>query len=136
MLLRIGIYLDLKEAYVVPSFRRNFISIFVLDKLWYYCSFGNSKFNLSLNSNVISIGSLSMHNNLYLLDFASCTETLHTSNRGIKHKLNNKDSVILWHKCLGHISKQRIQRFVSNGVIDSLDTKNFPICVECIKGNK
>ena len=83
LLLKTGVYLDLKETYVVPSFRRNLISISVLDRSGYYCSFGNSKFGLSLNSNVIGTGSLSVHDNLYLLEtIASFNETLYTSIRG------------------------------------------------------
>ena len=113
LLLKFGVYLDLKETYVVPSFRQNLISISVFDKSGYYCSFGNSKFNLSLNSNVIGIGSLSVHDNLYLLDtVALFNETLYISIHGTKRKLIDKDSVMLWHKRLGHISKQRIQRLV------------------------
>ena len=108
-LLKTGVYLDLKETYVVPSFRQNLISISVLDKSGYYCSFGNLKFSLSLNSNVIGTGSLYVHDNLYLLDIvASFNETLYTSILSTKPKLTNKDSLMLWHKRLGHISKQRI----------------------------
>ena len=106
LLLKIGVYLDLKETYVVLSFRWNLISISVLDKSGYYCSFRNSKFSLSLNSNVIGIGSLSVHDNLYLLDIvASFNETLNKSMHGTKRKLIDKDYVMLWHKRLGHISK-------------------------------
>ena len=91
--------MDLKETYVVPSFRRNLISIFVLDKSGYYCSFGNSKFCLSLNSNVIGTSSLFVHDNLYLLDtIASFNETLYTSICGTTHKFTDKDYVMLWHK--------------------------------------
>ena len=137
LLLKTCIYLDLKDTYVVPSFRRNLISIFVLDKSGYYCSFGNSKFNLSLNSNVIGTGFLSMHDNLYLLDtVASFNETLYTSIRGTKRKLTDKDSIMSWHKRLGHISKQRIQRLVSNDILDSLDMTDFQVCIECIKGKQ
>ena len=127
LLLKIGDYLDLKETYVVPSFERKLISISVLDKSKYYCSFGNSKFSFSLNSNVIGIGSLSVHDNLYLLDVASFNETLNTSMRGTKRKLTDKDSVMLWHKRLGHISKQRIQRLMSDKILDSLDMTDFQI---------
>ena len=75
----------------------------------------NSKFSLSLNSNVIGTGSLSVHDNLYLLDtVASFNETLYTSIHDTKFKLTDKDSVMLWQKRLGHISKQRIQRLVSD----------------------
>ena len=63
LLLKTGVYLELKETYVVPSFRRNLISISVLDRFGYYCSFGNSKCGLSLNSNVIGTGSLYVHDN-------------------------------------------------------------------------
>ena len=137
LLLKTGIYLDLKDTYVVPSFRRNLISISVLDKSGYNCSFGNSKFNLSLNSNVIGTGFLSMHDNLYLLDtVASFNETLYTSIRGIKRKLTDKDSVMLWHKRLGNISKQRIQRLVSDDILDSLDMMDFQVCIKCIKGKQ
>ena len=59
LLLKTGIYLDLKETFIVPSFRGNLVSIFVLDKLGYTCSFENSKFCLCLNSNIVGAGSLS-----------------------------------------------------------------------------
>ncbi|RVX10077.1 Retrovirus-related Pol polyprotein from transposon TNT 1-94 [Vitis vinifera] len=36
-----GCTLDLEETFVVPSFRRNLISVSCLDKFGYYCSFGN-----------------------------------------------------------------------------------------------
>ena len=87
------------ETYVVPSFRRNLISISVFDKFGSYCLFRNSKFSLSLNSNVIGIGSLSVHDNLYLLDIVALfNETLYTSTSGTKRKLTNKDFVMLCHK--------------------------------------
>ena len=137
LLLKTGVYLDLKKTYIVPSFRRNLISIFVLDKSGYYCSFGNLKFRLSLNSNVIGTGSLFVHDNLYLLDtVASFYETLYTSIRGTKRKLTNKNSVMLWNKRLGHLSKQRIQRLVSDEILDSLDMTDFQVCIECIKGKQ
>ena len=60
-------------------------------------------------------------------------ETLHVSSRGTKRKLTNENSATLWHKRLGYISKNRIERLVSNGILDSLDFTNFTVCVECIK---
>ena len=102
------------------------ISIYVLDKLGYYFLFGNSKFSFSLNSNVIGIGSISVHDNLYLLDIVpSFNETLYISTCGNKRKLADKDSVMLWHKQLGHISKQKIQRLLSDVILHSLDMIDF-----------
>ena len=130
LLLKTRIYLELKE-------RWNLVSISILDKLSYTCYFENSEFSLYLNSHIIGIGSLSGFDDLYLLDIiASYYETLHVSSRGIKIKLTNENSMTLWHKRLGHMSKNRIERLVSNGVFDSLDFTNFTICVECIKGKQ
>ena len=63
-------------------------------------------------SNMIGIGSLV--DNLYKLDInvSHINESLHASNCGTKHKLTDENS-FMWHKRLGHISKQRIQRLES-----------------------
>ena len=42
----------------------------------------------------------------------------------------------MWHKCLGYISKQRIQRLVLEGILDSLNFSDLKICIEFIKGKK
>ena len=137
LLLKVGVYLYLKETYLIRSFRQNSISISILDKSGYHRSFGNSKFSLSLNLNSIGTSSLSVHDNLYLLDtVASFNETLYTSTRRTKHKLIDKDSVMLWPKQLGHNSKQRIQRLVSDEIFYSLDMLNFQVCIMCIKGKQ
>ena len=69
--------------------------------------------SLYLNSNVIGTGSLT--DKLYKLNIKATNgnETLHSSNYGIKQKLINENSSMLWHKHLGHISNQQIQRLVS-----------------------
>ena len=129
--------MDLNETFVVPSFRRNLVSISVLDKFGYSCSFGNNKFSLFQNSNLVGTGSLSYVDNLYMLDtVASYHETLQLSTRGVKRKLTNENSSSLWHKRLGHISKRRIERIVSYGILDSLDFADFEICTNCIKGKQ
>ena len=102
LLLRIYYFLDLKDTYVIPSFRRNLVSVSILDKFGYYCSFGNGKFSLLQNSNLVAIGSLSSFYNLYLLDTnASFNESLHINTIGVKCKLTNESSASLWHKRLG-----------------------------------
>jgi len=63
-----GFYLDLKDTFVVPSFRRNLVSVSYLDKLGYLCSFGNNVFRLSFNSDIVGTDSLLVNDNLYLLD--------------------------------------------------------------------
>ena len=62
--------------------------------------------SLYLNSNVIGIGSLT--DKLYKLNIKATNgnETLHSSNYGIKRKLINENSSMLWHKHLSYISNQ------------------------------
>ena len=120
---------------MVPSLRRNLISISVLDKSGFTCSFGNNLFSLMRNSNVVASGNLI--DNLYMVNTQpSVNETLHVNSRGTKRKLTNEDSSMLWHRRLGHISKQRIERLVSDGILGPLDLADFTVCVECIKGKQ
>ena len=137
LLLGTGFYLDLKDTFVVPSFRRNLVSVCELEKFGYCCSFGNNQFTLFLNSNIGWTGYLNAYDNLYLLEtVASYNETLHVESRGTKRKLNNENSASIWHKRLGHISKGRVERLVSDGILESLDFTNFDVCVDCIKGKQ
>ena len=134
-LLRIEFYLGLNETFIVPSFRRNLISISALNKFKFSCSFGNSKFSLFQDSKLVGTSPFSSYDHLYLLDtIASFKESLHLSTRGIKRKLTTKNSATLWHKQFGHTSKQRIERLVSDKILNPLDFTDFDICVNCIKG--
>jgi hypothetical protein len=47
-----------------------------------------------------------------------------------------ENSAILWHKRLGHISKPRIERLVSDEILGPLDLSDFEVCIECIKGKQ
>jgi len=48
----------------------------------------------------------------------------------------NENLATLWHKRLGHISKQRIQRLMLDEILDPLGLSNFEVCIECIKGKR
>ena len=138
LLLCTSFYLDLKETFVVVlSFRRNLNSVSYLDKFGYSCSFGNNQVNFSLNSTVIGTSSLVVYDNLYTLDIVdSYHENLNIESRGTNRKLDNAHSKALWHKHLGHISRNRFKRLVSVGTLDSIDFTDFNVCDECIKGKK
>ncbi|GKE70906.1 zinc finger, CCHC-type containing protein, partial [Tanacetum coccineum] len=44
----------------------------------------------------------------------------------------NLDSALLWHCCLGHISKKRIEKLQHDGLINSTDLRAFENCVSCM----
>ncbi len=83
LFLKTGFHLDLIETYVAPSIRRNLISISILDKSGYSCSFRDTKVSLSYGPNIIGYGSLI--DNLYMLDVErSYNQILQISSHGTK----------------------------------------------------
>jgi hypothetical protein len=123
--------LDLFETFVAPSFKGNLISVYCLNKFGFTCSFGNK---LSLFHNSICVGTDFIVDKLYSLHLTSSNkEVFHVETRGTKQKIM-KNLDLLWHKRLGHISKQRIQRLVSQEILIPLDFSDFEVCIECIKG--
>ena len=130
-------FLTLKDTFVVLSFRWNLVSVSYLNKLGYLCSFGNNVFRLSFNSDIVGTSSLLANDNWYLLDtVASYGESFNAELCGTKRRIDNINSGALWHKCLGHLSKNKIERLMSNGILDSIDFTSFDVCVECIKGKQ
>lgn len=61
--------------------------------------------------------------------------TLH-HNVGTKRDLVDENSANLWHKRLGHISKERMQRLVKNEILPNLDFTDLGVCIDCIKGKQ
>jgi hypothetical protein len=41
---------------------------------------------------------------------------------------------MLWHRRLGHISRERMERLTRDGILDSLNFSDFQTCVDCVKG--
>lgn len=68
ILLSTGFYLDLKDTFIVPSFRLKFGFNFFVGQTSFSCSFGNYIFTLSLNSSNVGTGCLNALDNLYMLD--------------------------------------------------------------------
>ena len=115
LILDTGHHLDLFQTLYVPSVSRNLISLSKLDSVGYSFKFRNGCFNLFKHN--LFIGSGTLCDGLYKLKldnlFVETLFTLH-HNVGTKRGLMNESSAYLWHKRLGHISKERIQRLVKN----------------------
>ncbi|XP_071713950.1 uncharacterized protein [Rutidosis leptorrhynchoides] len=86
------------------------------------------------------VGTSSLENDLYKLhldnNFAESLLTMdvHVITNGKRKKLENENSPKLWHKRLGHISKDRMQRLTKEGILPTLDFSNYNQCIECVKG--
>ena len=96
-------------------------------------NFGNSEVKLSLNSTNIGYGVLI--DGLYKLSLVMNGEyILHTDNATSKRSQIQERSSMLWHKRLGHISRERVERLIKNAILPSFDFKDMEICVDCIRG--
>lgn len=122
----------LKDVAYIPSFRQNLISISRLDNVGYSFNISNGTLKLIYDSNVARHVSLS--DGLYRLYFSSIATSLNVENVGTKRILIKEKSCTLWHRRLGHISKERIERLIKNYILPSLDFGDFGICVDCIRG--
>ena len=130
-------HLDLFQTFYVPSISRNLVSLPKLDHDGYFINFGNKSFSLFKNTSFVGSGILCDHLYKFKLNdqFAETLLTLQ-HNVGTKHSLINENSSNLWHKRLGHISRERLERLVKDGILPNLDFTDFGVCVDCIKGKQ
>ena len=120
----------------IPLIKRNLILVLILDRLGYSFLFGTRKVKLYQDSLLIDIGVLCRNLcrlELFALSYLSATLTVNTANSSKRLRLNEKSS-ILWHKRLGHIFRQRMERLIKDEILPDLDYSDFDICVDCIKG--
>ena len=137
LILDIRYHLDLMDTFYIPSITRNLISLSKLHVVRYSFKFGNGCFSLFKCTFMIRSGTL--YDDLYKLNLDNLyVETLMTlhHNVGTKHSLVDEQSAYLWHKRLGHIFKERMQRLVKNEILLDLDFTYLNVCVDCIKGKQ
>ncbi|KAH9714963.1 Integrase catalytic domain-containing protein [Citrus sinensis] len=129
--------LDLLDTAYIPSIRRNLISVSILDRCGYTFHFGDRKVYLFRNSELVGSGTL--YDGLYMIDlFSRAVES--SSNAHVMHVVSSnrvrvdENSSMLWHKRLGHISKQMMERLIKDSILHKLDFSDFGTCVDCVKG--
>ena len=128
-----GGVLVLDDVVYVPSLRRSLISVSKLDSSGFGFHFGNKRFVLYSGSCEIASGALC--DGLYKLDLDPNYPSSHNVFATIGSKrVNDEFSSMLWHRRLGHISRERMERLTRNGILDSLDFSDFQTCVDCVKG--
>jgi len=130
-------HLDLLETLYVPSLSRNLVSLSKLDVTEYSFNFGNGYFSLFKHNRLI--GTYVLCDGLYKLKLdVLYVGTILTRHHivGTKPSLVNERSTFLWHKRLGHISRESKERLIKNEILPDLDFTDLNICVDCIKGKQ
>ena len=93
---------------------------------------------MDIFSNSVLIGNIVLFGNLYSLSLHHgplCDSSSINFVVGCKRARMNLSFSMLWHKRLGHISRQRLERLVKDGVLSNLDFSYFETCVVCLKRN-
>ena len=126
--------LVLKNTFYIPSFRRNLISVICLDRQGFKFTIGDDKINLMLDSQIVGYGSID--GVLYKLFLASdnIPSSLVVENSIAKRSKVEEKSFKLWHKRLGHISRERVERLSKENILPTLDFDDLGTCVDCIRG--
>ena len=91
---------------------------------------------MDIFGNSILIGNFVFFGNLYSLNLHHsplCDSSSFNFVIGCKCARMNLSSSMLWPKHLGHISRQRLDRLVRDGVLSNLDFSDFETCVVCSK---
>ncbi|XP_070025684.1 uncharacterized protein [Nicotiana sylvestris] len=112
---------------------KKLVSVSLLDKAGYSFQQSNGIIKISFDSHAVADAFLS--DGLYRLNVLNETfSAIHVENITHKRSAMSKTSYLLWHRRLGHISKERIERLVKENILPVLDPKDFETCVDCVKG--
>ena len=133
LILDSGFRLMLKDTFYVPSFKRNLVSISYLDMYDYSFEIKSNVISLFLNSN--KVGCCYMSNGLYRLCLSpNDIYVAYTTEKVVsKRPLPKEQSYALWHKRLGHISKDRVERLIKTNISPALKN-DLETCVDCCRG--
>ncbi|GKE34499.1 zinc finger, CCHC-type containing protein, partial [Tanacetum coccineum] len=124
-----GLVIVLHNCHYALSITRGVISVSRLYDDGFINRFDDDN-TISVSRNNLVYFSVVLRDGIYEIDLSNSN----TNNRSMyvvsnKRAKLNLDSSLLWHCCLGHISKKRIEKLQQDGLLNSIDTKFFEKCV-------
>ncbi|CAL2278114.1 unnamed protein product [Prunus armeniaca] len=126
--LEFGFVLELDEVVYVPSMKKSLISVTRLVKSKFSLNFDGT--GCSIFRNKVLVGKASLIDGMFRLNCKRTEMEINT----VQTK-TNEISFKLWHKRLGHVSKERITQLCKESVLPPLNHENEDeVCIPCIKG--
>ncbi|GJX92221.1 retrotransposon protein, putative, ty1-copia subclass [Tanacetum coccineum] len=129
-----GLVLILHNCHYTSSITRGIILVLCLYKDGFINRFENDN-SISVSKNNLVYFCAIPRDDIYEIDLSSFN-TNDSSMYAISNKRAklNLDSTLLWHWCLGHISKKRIKKLQHDGLLNSTNIKSFEKYVSCMSG--
>ena len=133
-------FLVLNNVFFIPGFRRNLISISMLNEQLFSISFINNEIVIARNG--LDIFHARPKNGLDVL--RPTERSLNNSELfKVEHPKSNKrqkvshsDNTYLGHLWLSHINLDRINRLVKDGPLRKLNVGTVPVCESCLEGKR
>ena len=134
-----GFVLELNNVYCIPSITRNLISgsQYVLNSGFSFSSINNKSIQFYYNSKYFGDAVLSQDYwrvNCSNISTAEKYNEIFFLNQSRSKRKFTDSSSFLWHKRLGHISRQRLMELVKQEILHVLNFDDFETCVDCLKG--
>ncbi|GJT73821.1 retrotransposon protein, putative, ty1-copia subclass [Tanacetum coccineum] len=128
-----GLEIVLNNCHYAPSITRGVILVSRLYEDGFVNCFMNNTIQVFRN-NMVYFSAIP-RDGIFEIDlsnsYANDSSMYAISNKRSKLDL---DSALLWHYCLGHISKKRIEKLQHDGLLNSTDLRAFEKCVPCMSG--
>ncbi|TQD69871.1 hypothetical protein C1H46_044597 [Malus baccata] len=130
-----GFVLRLNDVLFVPKMRRNLISASKIVKDGFGFLGDDECLKIFQKNHLDSVlGTAYLSDNLWCLNCTVESINQHVLNTSTKRMHCSDDSFILWHKRLGHISKERVLKLSRAKLIPELNFTTATDCVDCVKG--
>ena len=130
-----GFVLNLSPVLFVPSMRMSLISAskLVESGITFVGDNESVKFFHSNNMNTL-LGSAFLKTDMWQMDCAYYNECFNVSLNNSNNKTTSEKSSMLWHRRLGHISKERMLTLSQQQLLPQLDFSDFKTYIDCFKG--
>ena len=115
----------IREVRYIPDLKRNLFSLGVFDSQGY--SYKAQKGVIKICKGILTVLKGYLENGLYVLE----GETIHGEVDSAQQDIN---SVVTWHRRLGHMSQRGIQELTKQDLIKVKDLKDLEFCENCILG--
>ncbi|GJV67380.1 retrotransposon protein, putative, ty1-copia subclass [Tanacetum coccineum] len=130
---KVGFASSSDYCHYAPSITRGVVSVYRLAENGFVQCF--TDFGISVSKNNVFYFNAIPSNGIYEIDMHDLVLNVNfIYNVSTKRAKHNLDSTFLWHCCLAHISKKRIEKLQQEGLLKSTDDESFDQYVSCLSG--